>query len=445
MLGLAPWTAPLVVGVLFAVIFFTAPAKGPWLSAVRLFELALGARLMVLTICFAARGALGIETVNPDVAGYLSWGRDIAQFLPAVFDIRPIFRAATYDIGFHYLLGFEIWIFGDDPLTLISFNAVAGAAAVVALYLLLRMANTRLPFLVAGVAAFYPGLVFISAGDLFKDPWVLLAAFGGLTLAFRAAKTSSRAILWSIGAGLCFFCLHITRFYMLPLSLMCLGAAASADAWRRRADLRPWLRRWSVLAVGLAIGAGVPALLIHQPSVVSESMSYLHVFEGQSDAFRAPDGRILRRLQNGTLASDRPAVGISRIGADLVRRFYGPYLWIPPRGTSYSLVEGSFWEYLGVPIWYALLPVGLLAMWCLWARRTDPASAAVLLGCAVTLVLFCIFSISYRQRSSLPVPFLILALGLSLGRFRKTALRRVLLLQTGVVLLLAACYYALLR
>jgi hypothetical protein len=445
MLGLAPWTAPAVIGLLLAVIFFTAPARGQWRSAVRIFELSLGVRLMVLTVCYAARGALGIETVNPDVAGYLSWGRDVAQFLPAVFDIRPIFRAATYDIGFHYLLGFEIWLFGDDPLTLLSLNAVAGAAAVVALYLLLRMANGRLPFLIASVAAFYPGLVFISAGDLFKDPWVLLAAFGGLTLALRAVETRSRPILWSIGAGLCLFCLHITRFYMLPLVLMCLGGAASADAWRRRANLRPWLRSWAPLAAGLAIGSGVPALLIEQPSVIKESMSYVHVFRGHSEAFLGPDGRVLSHLRTGPLENDRPALGVARIATDLVRRFYGPYLWVLPRGDSFSLVEGGFWDYLGVPIWYALLPVGLLATSRLWVRRTEPIAVMVLLGCVMTVALYCIFSISYRQRSSLPVPFLILALGLSLGNFRRLALRRVLLLQAALILLLAAFYYILVR
>jgi hypothetical protein len=449
LLGISPWTATAVVGVLLAAIFVARAARPQWKPALQLFELALAARLVVLTICYTARASLGLETVNPDVAGYLAWGREIAKFLPAFFDIRTLSQAATWDIGFHYVLGLEIWIFGDDPLTLLSINAIVGAAAVVALYLLLRLAKGKFPFLIASVAAFYPGLVFISGGDLFKDPWVLLAMLGGLALALRAAEKGPTAFLWALGAGLCFFILWITRFYTLPLALLCLGAGAIADGWRSRSNLRSWLGRWAIVAAGIAVGSGAPALLIKQPSILDESLSYTQVFHGPHRAFLAADGRIIGRLRWGEdMQGNKLPVGRlgpARIAADLVRRFYGPYLWVPPDNGSISLIEGSFWDYLAVPVWYVLLPLALVALSRFLLGRPSPLAAATLLGSVMTLLLICVFSISYRQRSSLTVPFLLLAVGLSADRFRWSAMKVPLLIQAGVILGLSALYYALLR
>jgi hypothetical protein len=94
---------------------------------------------------------------------------------------------------------------------------------------------------------------------------------------------------------------------------------------------------------------------------------------------------------------------------NIVRRMYGPFIWIPPGDWSFrTLQAGDYLLYPGMLVWYALIPavvIGLgVAGMGLVRRSTNHGLAMLWFYCVVYFAQYLSINLSYRQRDvTLPV------------------------------------------
>src|SRR6266496_4316237 len=107
------------------------PSEGIWTDLERgLLPFAFLLRGGVLLVAYSLKQTQGLVTYNVDVKNYIFWAHQISAYLPfQLLDVRPYDFAGTYDIGFHYFLGFVFRLFGENLLAAQVLLVLAGSAS----------------------------------------------------------------------------------------------------------------------------------------------------------------------------------------------------------------------------------------------------------------------------------------------------------------------------
>ena len=411
----------------------------------------------VLLATFAMKEAHGVLSYNVDVRSFILWAEEIAEKLPVLLDIRPYDLAGTYDVGFQYFLAFILWLPGGSLLAAQTLVALAGTGTAYLVYRVARPLLGRSALFCGLIVAFAPNAIFLASADLMKDCLLtlsfLLAIFAAQRIyASRSVDTASVIMLF------CGFVLtRLIRVYAGALLEIGLVGWPLLVWWRarRRGGSSPGARRYVprvALVLGVLLGAeGVLFVLVREPVIAVEmgSMAGWLKLPSARSAFFGPRGRFEAMLENeGELPKiEKKEEGaekfsLTHFGFELLRRFYGPFVWAPPGGNArFEYLIGNWSAWLEAPVWYALFPFGAIGLWRLARRDRWDALFLGSAGAALLLALV-VFSVTHRQRTSNLLPLLSIA---AVAGWNATTphRRRVLLSAQGLIVLgLAAAYWS---
>ena len=108
-------------------------------------------------------------------------------------------------------------------------------------------------------------------------------------------------------------------------------------------------------------------------------------------------------------------------GANLFRRVFGPFAWILPTHWSLpELLRGDYHLYPGMIVWYAMLPLALLGLWCGGRGLVTGVDTNAVLGMLILFIClyggqYLVVNLSYRQREAMvPILTVLAFLGLPL-------------------------------
>ena len=142
--------------------------------------------------------------------------------------------AAHYPVGYPALLGGLYAVFGASPLVAMIANAVLGAFATFAIYVLARRATTEARATTAAfVFALHPALLAYVPALMTEGVTACLLTIAAALAS--SARESRRPWAWAVAAGLVMGMATLVRPQSLLLAPL-LGALAIAGAWWRRAS-----------------------------------------------------------------------------------------------------------------------------------------------------------------------------------------------------------------
>jgi hypothetical protein len=427
-----------------------------------LVPLACLLRLAYLVGWYSLAQARGLETVGSDAGMYLDWGRVISRHMPAFHDITTYSQAGTYDIGFHYFLGLALWALGGNLLAIHIVLAFLGAFTCFLLWQVSRPLVSEKAVWPAFLLAVSPLSVSIAGSDLMKDGlltlFFLLALWGGQQIYARSGRSLAGAIALITGFASC----RLIRSYVgLVLEAGLIGLPIAVTLFRRpRRTALSAIARPIALLVLLFAGTEAALTAARQPPLAKQILAMGMDVPNNDRLLSGPLGRVEqsavsrvpRKSGAETPRAETFAADSSKIpaglrerlrhhGFDIVRRLYGPFLWVPARANQVeTFLIGNWASYLDSPLWYWAWPFGLCGAWFLIREKRWDGwfVAAVVLSFTVLLL---VFQISYRQRGSNLVPLLLVAACVGWVKVGTRARRTVLILQGSVLAALAAAYW----
>ncbi len=150
--------------------------------------------------------------------------------------------AAHYPVGYPAVVGGLYALFGEHPVVAMAFNALLGAAAVLAVHqVAASVASRRGAILAALLVALHPALVFYTPALMTEGVVAALIALAAWLVVL--ARRSSRPSRWWIVLGLVLGATTMVR----PQSLL-LAPLFGALALRRGGEARRWRRLRAALA-----------------------------------------------------------------------------------------------------------------------------------------------------------------------------------------------------
>ena len=404
----------------------------------------------------------GLVVLGPDGVSFLGGAHRLATSgftLP-----QPSYEYfGTYATGHYFLFASLLYSLGPTLFNLQVFNCAAAAMLGPLTFAWTRALSPRDALAAGLLVTIFPSLVYLAAVDLWKDSSVIFAS----TLAIWALThvASERRVPWLFGFGLiaggCFWYLHVSRFYpFVYIEIGLLAAAALALSHRRR------IAAGSVAAVVLAvvIGEASPAALGWPSSPAMFLTSIAHTMntpsmkyftaglldrlsvEGADALGDSPKHKLesLPDFQVGLMApvsgesshgGSRSSRGASRPpsvsrstnvlqteietnlstpatfgsiswAAQVIRRLYGPFVWIlPPSLSASGWLSGLYLMYPGMLFWYAMFPfmlVGLLdAGWGILRGRQPFVLGVVWVYTTLYSLQFIAINLPARQREAM--------------------------------------------
>ena len=265
---------------------------------------------------------------------------------------RRAFTEAVGRFGFYYFVGAIYFVFGRNQLLVQFLNGTIGALTVVVMHALAtRLFGALVARRVAILMAFFPGMVFWSAG-MYKDPAILLCIAVSMYAVVRLREAVSPAMLMLfVGAVLALVTL---RFY---IAYFVVFATLSSFVFSRRGSL---LQR--IFSYGLLVGAlaAVFTFAVRQEALEEQS-TYM----------------TLERLQ--VTRSDQAILGQSAFGREYDVSTPGGAVLALPVGLTYLLFAPFPWAIAGTRqalvlpemlVWYGLMPAFVAGL-----RSCHPAAA----------------------------------------------------------------------
>ncbi|MEP6802659.1 MAG: glycosyltransferase family 39 protein [Acidobacteriota bacterium] len=410
-------------------------------------------------VAYTAKEARGIATYNVDVRAFIFWAAQIADDLPSLLDIRPYHLAGTYDVGFHYFLALVLCLPGGS---LLAAQVLVVLAGTVSAWLVFRLARPILgeKAVACGLAlAVAPNAIFLASADLMKD-CLLTAGFLLAILAARRFYEASRVRpVWLLVLAGSFIVTRSIRVYagaLLEGGLVALPLVAWWRPWRRGASARDRATPMKIVLVLVTLAGCEGALWLAREPPIAIEMALMVGRLKQPEARAAFDGQKgrLEAMLEGASARDNGEIlregkkiepggrfSVRHYLFDLLRRFYGPFLWAPPGGDQgFQFLIGNWSAWLEAPIWYALFPFGIAGIFVL-ARRPRWDAWFVSATVAALFLALVGFSVSHRQRTSNLLPILTISAMAGWLALSPVWRRRVLVAQAGVVATLAAAYW----
>jgi hypothetical protein len=404
-----------------------------------------------------------VSMLGPDSSTYLRMSQILAD---SVFrlPLHPAFFLGTYDAGPYYLFASVLYGLNGDLFSLRLLNCGLTALVGPLVFSWFRLTLPRFAALAGFVVAVHPSVIAFSTVDLLKDPAVLFfTALAVWALSRILAGTRVSAQLgFALIAAVALVFLRMARFYVVfYLEVAIVAVIIGAWLWR------PWQRRLTRVAVLIVLGVLLVAELgpmqLGWPSSLKMTFD-VTVFgvlnRGGFGSYapglvsRLPErrGTALRgpfpfrpRLDPSASLSTRIAFKVVVQGANLIRRLYGPFVWVPPERWDIStILGGDYLLYPGTLIWYWLMPFVGLGVVATGARlyrgqEGDPIVAAMWLFFVVYFAQYLTINLSYRQRDVM-LPFLLAFAFIGMQRARSSPRWRwayaaywacILLLATG--------------
>jgi hypothetical protein len=389
-------------------------------------------RLVVLMVLYAAVAA-PVSMLGPDSSTYLRMSRLLADSALRI-RLHPAYFLGTYDAGPYYLSASVLYWLNGDLFTLKLLNCGLTALVGPLIFSWFRLTIPRFATLAGFVVAVHPSVITFSTVDLLKDPAVLFfttLAVWALSRILVSPRIPPQLGFGLIGTAALVF-LRLSRFYVVFYLEVAVTAVILAGwlgrPWRRRTGLASLV---GVLAIFLVAELG--PMQFHWPSSLTMTAQAVGFKRYPFGAYapglvnRLPGGRgqtwrpFASRLNSSASLPVRTAVEAAVQGANLFRRLYGPFVWVPPeRWDVPTILGGDYLLYPGTLIWYGLLPfvgLGLLATGrrLCGGEERDPILAASWLFVVVCFTQYLTISQSYRQRDVL-LPFLLVFAFIGLQR-----------------------------
>jgi 4-amino-4-deoxy-L-arabinose transferase-like glycosyltransferase len=310
--------------------------------------------------------------------------------------------------GFYYFVGAVYFIFGRNQLLVQLLNGTIGALTVVVMHsLAMSLFGALVARRVAMLMAFFPGMVFWSAG-MYKDPAVLLCIASAMYAVLRLREgVSLTMLLVFIGSVLALMTL---RFY---IAYFVVFATLSSFVFARRGSLFQRLSSYCLLVSALAV---VYVLAVQQETLEQQS------------AFMTLEQLQLTRTDQATQGQSAfgrehdvstPGGALLALPVGLVYLLFAPFPWAVS-GTRQALVVPE------MLLWYGLMPAFVAGL--LHGIRRQLSSLLPILAFGATLILAYALmqgnvGTAYRQRTQVTM-FFFLFMGVGLAeRAKQKALR----------------------
>lgn len=442
---------------------------------------------ILLAVLWVQRGA-GFVVLGPDGAEYLR-GAEIIVATKFTLPKPSHLYFETFSTAHYFLFAAILYLLGPSLFHLQAFNCAAVALIGPLTFAWTREVYPRGALPAALLVTLFPSLAYLAALDLLKDPSVVLATtlvIWALVQLYRAQR-AARLIAFGLLAGGCLWYLNTSRFYpAIYLELGLIFAAIVALVHRRPLRKGVLVAVVAAIAVGeagpIARGwPGSPLLLTTSIAHVLNVPSMRYFTAGLMDrmARESPRSRetaghkleTLGHLNTGLLvgskseqAGDRPAATTDRRAvaankspaaadrpqkvlradvdtelatsmkfgsfawmAHIIRRIYGPFVWIlPPTMTAGGWLGGLYLMYPGMLFWYALVPpmaVGFgLAGWSILRGRQHFILGVVWVYAGLYSLQYLAINLSFRQREAVfPVLAVFGVMGYHWARGRRWA------------------------
>jgi hypothetical protein len=401
-----------------------AAAEGErWRISFSLFAWAFAVRLLTATACWYLAVREGGPFLGPDSSTYYRESAELAA-LALRLDALPVVHYGTYDVAQYYLFAGAIRYVGADLFGLQVLNCGLLALAAALTFGFSRMILPRGAVIVGALTAFHPSLIVISAVDLLKDPSII---FGTTLLVWALIRMTRERRLAALGglalAGLvAALYLRTGRFYTFAyleggyVAAGLLMAILGRRVYERRVALA-----LTVLLFALAEGLPMRYAWPPAPLMVADTVAYALGAPGlRYYAFGLFDRVQVRHAGESPPPAARPSAGFGWLlsyPANLVRRMYGPFIWILPSDWRFRHLQANdYLLYPGMLVWYALIPAVVAGLVLAGARlfrsRDGPFGIALLwFFTVVYFAQYLAINLSYRQRDVMVPVLLVFAWG----------------------------------
>jgi 4-amino-4-deoxy-L-arabinose transferase-like glycosyltransferase len=349
--------------------------------------------------------------------GQMFWG-DSATYDAGGYGLALLWQGETIGTGlgaetigrygYYYFVGAVYYLFGRNQLFVQFLNGTIGALTVIVIHALaMRLFGAAVARRTVVLTAFFPGMVFWSAG-MYKDPAVLLCIVVSMYAVVQLRQAFSlKAMLLFLGAV---FALVTLRFY---IAYFVVFATLTSFIFSRRG---PLLQR--VVSYALIVGALAFAfsfVLREEAQEQSRLMTLERLQITRVDQANLGQSAFGREYDVST-----PAGAISALPVGLTYLLFAPFPWAIA-GTRQALVLPE------MLVWYGLIPAFVIGLRV--AIRRQLADVLPILVFAVSLTIAYALmqgniGTAYRQRTQITV-FFFLFIGVGLAeRAARMALQR---------------------
>jgi len=321
----------------------------------------------------------------------------------------PKVAQALSGYGFFYFVGAIYFVFGRNQLLVQFLNGTIGALTMLIMYGLAgRLFGAGVAKRVALLMAFFPGMVFWSAG-MYKDPAILLCIAVSMYAVLRLREVTSPVMLLLYVAAV--LILVTLRFY---IAYFVVFATLTSFVFSRRGSLLP-----RIFSYGLVVAAvGVAFTFVVRQEAIEQQNSYM----------------TLERLQ--VTRTDQANLGQSAFGREFDVTTPMGALRALPVGLTYLLFAPFPWAVAGTRqvlvlpemlVWYGLMPAFVTGL--MFAIRRYLGDVLPILVFALTLTLAYALmqgniGTAYRQRMQVTM-FFFLFMGVGLvERAKRKALSK---------------------
>ena len=385
----------------------TSGEEGRFLVQVFWWTLALRYVLAVFLNLFAENWAFASmfwgDSSTYDAGGYglaLVWRGDAFG--------APSFTEAIGRFGFYYFVAAIYFVFGRNQLLVQFINGTIGAVTVVVMHALAtRLFGALVARRVAILMAFFPGMVFWSAG-MYKDPTVLLCLAVSMYAVVRLRARVSVAMLLLFVAAI--LGLVTVRFY---IAYFVVFATLVTFVFSRRGSTFPRILSFALLVGALA---GVYTFAVRQEGLEEQSslMTLQRLQVTRTDQAMQGQSAFGRQFDVST-----PAGALLALPVGLTYLLFAPFPWAIA-GTRQALVLPE------MLVWYGLMPAFVAGL--VHSIRRQLGDVLPILAFLVTLTLAYALmqgnvGTAYRQRTQVTMFFfLFMSVGI-VERAKQKALR----------------------
>jgi 4-amino-4-deoxy-L-arabinose transferase-like glycosyltransferase len=316
----------------------------------------------------------------------------------------PIGADVVGRYGYYYFVGAVYYLFGRNQLLVQFLNGTIGAVTVVVLHsIAMRLFGETVARRAALLTAYFPGMVFWSAG-MYKDPAILLCIVTAMYAVVRLRESLQLGSILLFMASV--LALVTMRFY---IAYFVVFATLTSFVFSRRGSI---VQR--VVSYGLIVSALVFAFTVVLREEAIEQSSLM----------------TLERLQSTRL--DQATLGQSAFGREYDVSTPSGALLALPVGLTYLLLAPFPWAIAGTRqalvlpemlVWYGLIPAFVSGLRVSIRRQLGDVLPILVFAVSLTLAYALMqgnIGTAYRQRTQVTVFFfLFIAVGLTERAERK--------------------------
>lgn len=414
---------------------------------------------VLLAVLWVQRAA-GFVVLSPDGVEFLR-GAEIIVATKFTLPKPSHVYFETFSTAHYFLFAAILYLLGPSLFHLQAFNCAAVALIGPLTFAWTREVYPRGALPAALLVTLFPSMAYLAAVDLWKDPSVILATTLVIWALVQMHRTQRAARLLAFGllAGGCLWYLNTSRFYpAIYLELGLIFATIVALVHRRPVRRGLLVAVLAAIAIGEAgpIARGWPgspllmttsiAHVLNVPSMRYFTAGLMDRMATESPRSRETAGHKLETLghlntgllvgsnseptserravaaKKGSTAADRPQK-VLQVDVDterapsatfgsfawmthIIRRVYGPFVWIlPPTMTASGWFGDLYLMYPGMLFWYALVPpmavAFVLAGWSILRGRQHFILGVVWVYAGLYSLQYLAINLPFRQREAM--------------------------------------------